>query len=64
MGREATAPSSRRGALFARYLPLADEWVMYDNSLTDAEAIASSTTGRVEVHSPSVFETIRRLAES
>jgi len=50
--------------LFALYLPLADEWVMYDNSLTDAEAIASSTTGRVEVHSPSVFETIRRLAES
>lgn len=48
--------------LFSLYLPLADEWVIYDNSHTACEEIASYAEGATHIRNVALFETVRRSA--
>lgn len=50
--------------LFGIYLPLVDEWIIYDNSYASPIEVASCKKRRIRIQHSNVFETMKRLAGS
>jgi predicted ABC-type ATPase len=49
--------------LFNVYMPLVDDWFIYDNSHTNLEKIASCAQGQTHIQNSHVFKAIERLVK-